>query len=324
MVHGDNKGHKYEKKIGSILLRNNVTIKQTCTNCNFETYSSEYQSCHSCKIELKLTAGSGTHEDLIIRHNGKDVSVELKNNLSDPDWGQCALIPREKEGNWIWNYSGESKNKKPKLIKYYEQFKFVDGSVGLLEYLNNKKIIPNKYRISNDEMTFPLRKQDQKNFEDCKHRISTLAFSKFHEKKSDYVQIGQGYGFFHISNDSANIGTRQFDAEFTLRFRAKTTNRHFPLCPKCNKECNPGTYPKCNSCKIKIPKSVEIGKKCSTCIEFEKNEKNKNKIVPYKEFNHRDDQVEFVVVINKPKLETKSEFNIETLEGNQKFPPFKS
>lgn len=322
MGYDKNKGHKYEDEISAILLEHHITVKQICTNCGFEIFSSTQQQCTICKIDLKLTAGSGVQEDIIFRHNGLDVSTELKNNAQDPDWGQCALIPTKNNGNWIWNYSDTSKEKKPKLIEYYEQFKFKDGSVGLLTYLNNKKIIPNKYRVLNKDMTFELRKQDQKIFEDRKHKISTLAFSKFHEKKSDYVQIGGGYGFFHIHNDSANIGTEQFDAEFTLRFRAKTTNTHFPLCLKCDRECNPGISPKCPSCKIPIPKKEEIGHKCHSCLKHEKEENSK--IVPYKKFNHRDDHLEFLVVILNPEIKTKSKFNLDPTFDGQEFPPIKS
>jgi len=339
MGYDKNKGHKYEDEISAILLERHITVKQICTNCGFEIFSSTQQQCTTCNIDLKLTAGSGVQEDLIFKHNGLDVSTELKNNAEDPDWGQCALIPTKNNGNWIWemvraffhtknngnwiwNYSDTSKEKKPKLIKYYEQFKFKDGSVGLLTYLNNKKIIPNKYRVVNKDMTFELRKQDQKNFEDTKHKISTLAFSKFHEKKSDYVQIGGGYGFFHIHSDSANIGTEQFDAEFTLRFRAKTTNTHFPLCPKCDRECKPGNTPECTSCKILIPKKEEIGHQCPSCLKHEKEENSK--IVPYKKFNHRDDHLEFVVVIKNPKIKTKSKFNLDPTFDGQEFPPIKS
>ena len=47
------------------------------------------------------------------------------------------------------------------------------------------------------------------------------AFAKFHGKKSQYVQIGNKHGFFQSIMDSAKLGTEKFEAEFTLRFRAK-------------------------------------------------------------------------------------------------------
>lgn len=322
MVQGKNKGHKYEIMIGQKFLENGIIIKQQCENCHdFETYSSTQEQCPNCKIPLELTAGSGTQEDLIFQHNGKNLSLEIKNNPSDPDWGQCELIPTQSEDEtWVWDYSNKAKREKAKLIEYYNQYKFIDGSVGALEYLKNKKLIPNKRRIPDEKITFLLRKEDQKNFEDRKHKISAEAFARFHRQKSDYVQIGGKYGFFHINNDSANLGTEKFDAEFTLRFRAKTIQRHFPLCPNCHKECNAGNNPKCTKCKISIPKSNSIGKKCPACMKYEKKENDKNKIVPYAEFNHRDDEIEFVITIVNPKIKNKSKYNIEENDG-QSFPP---
>lgn len=322
MGFGKNKGHKYESTIAQRFLENGIKIKQKCENCNrFEIFSSKWEKCPHCKIPLELTAGSGTQEDLIFQHHGHDLSLEIKNNPSDPDWGQCELLPTQsKDGTWVWDFSNKAKSEKAKLIEYYNQFKFIDGSVGALEYLKNKKLIPNKGRIPPQKITFLLRKEDQKNFEDTKHKISAEAFAKFHEKKSNYVQIGNGYGFFHINNDPVDLGTVKFDAEFTLRFRAKTINRHFPLCPKCNKQCNPGTQPKCTRCRIIIPQDSTIGHRCPTCVKYEKLQKDKNKIVPYQKFIHRDDLIEFVITIQNPKIRNISNFNLEKSE-NQSFPP---
>jgi hypothetical protein len=315
-----NAGHVYENDIGEKLLEHEIMIKQVCIECRkYEKFSAVREKCPVCNVKLKLTAGSGTEDDIILKHKGNNISVEVKNSARDPDWGQCELIPTLKNGVVTWDYSSKAKKTKSKLLEYYSQYKFKDGSIGVLNYLNNKKFIPNKYRISDEKMTFNLRKGDQRGFEDTKHKISTLAFAKFHDKKSKYVQIGKKYGFYHINNDSANLGTEQFEAIFTLRFRAKTIQRHFPLCPKCGKECTPGTEPKCSSCKIEIPKHNSIGHKCPTCLKFEKRESDKNKIVPYKKFNHRDDKVEFVVTMVNPKIDKKSKFNIEKNDG-QAFP----
>jgi hypothetical protein len=108
-----------------------------------------------------------------------------------------------------------------------------------------------------------------------------------------------------------------------LRFRAKTINTHFPICPKCGKERAPGTKPKCNSCKIEIPKDYSIGHKCPTCFKYEKKEKDKNEIIPYKKFNHRNDDYDFFVIILNPKIKKISKFNIEKEDG-QEFPPIHS
>ena len=40
----------------------------------------------------------------------------------------------------------------------------------------------------------------------------------------------------------------------------------------------------------------------------------------YAEFNHRDDEIEFVITIVNPKIKNKSKYNIEENDG-QSFPP---
>ena len=94
MVQGPNKGHRYEDGIAQKLLEHQIVIKQVCPDCHkYEKFSSVQEKCPSCDVDLQLTAGSGTQEDIIFRHNGKDFSLEVKNNPKDPDWGQCELMP---------------------------------------------------------------------------------------------------------------------------------------------------------------------------------------------------------------------------------------
>jgi hypothetical protein len=321
MVQGKNKGHWYETDTAKELLKHRVKIEQSCLNCHIKKFSSTHEQCPKCGEKLQLTAGSGIQEDIIFKHKGKNFSLELKNNAGDPDWGQCALRPQlDVNGNWIWDWSDASKEKKSKLIEYYNQFKCLDGSRGLLEYLNKKKIIPNKYRIPNDKITFEMRKEDQRNFEDKKHKISAEAFARFHRRKSDYVQIGGKYGLFHINNDSANLGTEKFDAIFTLRFRAKVTNSHFPICPNCGKQRTPGTDAKCKQCQIKLTLPKGEGESCDVC---KKDPKLNHGPIPYEKYVHRDDHIEFVLTILYPKIISKSKFNIwESAE--QSFPPIES
>ena len=321
MVQGPNKGHRYEDKIGQKLLGRQIVIKQVCPDCHkYEKFSSVQEKCLSCNVELKLTAGSGTQEDVIFKHNGKNFSLEVKNSPGDPDWGQCALRPHTNGGKWVWDWTKRSKETKSELIKTYDEFECIDGSKGLLVYLNKKNIIPNKYRVPNEEITFEMRKQDQRNFDDREHRISTEAFAKFHGKKSQYVQIGKKHGFFHINNDSAKLGTEKFEAEFTLRFRAKVTNSHFPICPKCGKECQPGINAKCKKCNIKLTLDKGGGEVCRVCL---KDPKLNHGPIPYEKYKHRDDHIEFVLTILNPKIISKSKFNIEKEDG-QVFPPIHS
>ena len=208
MVTGDNKGHKYEKKIVKILEDKNIIPSGTAG------------------------AGNGPGTDVTFFHNKKKVKVEIKNSVTDPDYGQKRLIPKKIGSEWKWNWApgviGED------ITKHYTD-------IGVLDYLDKKKIIPNKYRKPDSELTLKDVKEDQVNFEDRKYGISSDAFGIFYEKKADYVQIGRCLGLYHLNKDVAKFGTTKFDGKFILRFRAKrhtTKNFHcysFFAVLKCRK-----------------------------------------------------------------------------------------
>ena len=66
MVHGDNKGHRYEKKIAEIMKEKQVQLS-------------------------KEPAGSSDGADLEFVHLGKQYSLEMKENVIKPDWGQVGI-----------------------------------------------------------------------------------------------------------------------------------------------------------------------------------------------------------------------------------------
>jgi len=195
MVTGDNKGHVYEKKIVKILKERMLIAKGT------------------------YGAGSGPGTDVIFMHKGKNYKLEIKNSVTAPDYGQKRLIPYQDGKKWRWNWAPKVIDEK--ITKYYTR-------MGVLDYLDKKNIIPNKYRKDDDRLTLKDVKDDQKNFEDKTYTISNDAFVKFYENKADYVQVGKGYGLFHLKEDKAKLGTEQFRGEFILRFRAKRhTTKNF-------------------------------------------------------------------------------------------------
>ena len=188
MVLGDNKGHDYEKKIVKILKEKQLLPVGTAG------------------------AGSGPGSDIVFSYNGTECRIEIKSNVIGPDYGQKRLIPKKVDGAWKWDWAQSVKELK--ITKYYTK-------QGVLDYLNGKKIIPNKYRKDNSKLTLKDVKGDQKTFEDRSHKIPNEAFIIFYEDKADYVQVGNGYGLFHLRHDKAKLGTEQFHGEFILRFRAK-------------------------------------------------------------------------------------------------------
>lgn len=186
MVTGDNKGHVYEKTIVDILTKRNIIP------------------------DGLAGAGSGPGTDIFFVHGKKTYKLEVKNNVVGPDYGQKRLLPFKTDGGWKW-----------KLAKDEYVTRFYTG-LGVLKYLDNKNIVPNKHNKKDSQITEHDKKEDQKNFEDRTFTISSEAFSKFYFEKADYLQIGNGYGFYHLTDDVAKLGTEKFEGRFILRFRAKT------------------------------------------------------------------------------------------------------
>ena len=191
MVKGDNKGHKYEKKIVQILKNKGLMPNETSG------------------------AGSGPGTDAVFIHRGKEFSIEIK-NLPAAEFGQKRLIPKYEDNQWKWHWS--EKKKSLEITKYYTK-------IGVLDYLNKKKIIPNKHRKPDSKLTINDIKKDQRSMAESKFRIPDTTIAMFYQDKADYVQIGGGYGFYHTKNDKAKLGTEKISAECKLRFRLKRHNQ---------------------------------------------------------------------------------------------------
>ena len=195
MVKGDNKGHRYEKKIVEILKNKKLMPTEVAG------------------------AGSGPGIDAFFLHRGKKYSVEVKNRANGAEFGQKRLVPEKKGKEWKWDWAPKVKGMK--ITDHYIK-------LGVLDYLDKKKIIPNKYRKPDPELTFEDVKEDQKNFEDVTYNISDETIGMFYEDKADYIQIGNGYGLYHPKTDKAKLGTEKFHGKFFLRFRAKRhTTKNF-------------------------------------------------------------------------------------------------
>ena len=163
MVTGDNKGHKYEKKIVQILEDKNIIPSGTAG------------------------AGSGPGTDITFFHNKKEFKVEIKNSVTDPDYGQKRLIPEKIGKDWKWNWAPRVVNEN--ITKHYT-------SIGVLDYLNKKKITPNKYRKSDSELTLKDVKEDQVNLriEVMKFPVMLLVF--FMKKRQIMFRLAKVWGCF--------------------------------------------------------------------------------------------------------------------------------
>jgi hypothetical protein len=94
-------------------------------------------------------------------------------------------------------------------------------SVRVLDIVNAKNFIPNRYSIPRDVIIMQHKKQDQKAFEDKVEIDINSLYDFYGGKDCYYIQIG-GYGFYHLKRDVLSLGTPQLDCKMNLRLRAKT------------------------------------------------------------------------------------------------------
>lgn len=275
MGYDDNKGHKYEKMVAEIMKEKQIEI-------------------------LKEPAGSVDGTDLEFLNNGKKCSLEMKNNVTDPDWGQVAI--KYELDHWEW--SKRAQKMKKEIIKVYEKLEG-NGVIGVLNFLN-AGFVPNKGRIV--DIGKNEREEDQKLLEKY-FSVESDSIIKYYAK-TDYLQVGIGYGLYHFKSDSGNLGTKQIDAKFVLRLRLKSHHNHHNRCPKCQDRYR-GSYKKCKKCGQKL--STDNPKKCDDCGEN----------VQYSDFVHVYDNYSFFATLKCKSISEKSKLNIEEFEG-QKFPPIKN
>ena len=148
--------------------------------------------------------GAGNLTDIKFLHNSQQYNLEVKLDLG-ADYGQKML--RWNDGIWSWCVDDP-------VTSFYT-------SVGVLDIVNAKNFIPNRYSIPRDEITMQHKKQDQKAFEDKVEIDINSLYDFYGGKDCYYIQIG-GYGFYHLKRDVLSLGTPQFDCKMNLRLRAKT------------------------------------------------------------------------------------------------------
>jgi len=151
-------------------------------------------------------AGAGGGADLKFLHLSQEHNLEVKLDLK-ADYGQKTL--GWQEGIWFWN-------KPNKITDFYT-------SLGILEYVNQKNIIPYRYTVNKDSLTTTHRSLDQRAFEDSVQIDISALYSYYAEKNCFYIQVG-GYGFYHLKRDILKLGTPQFNCDMKLRLRAKTVH----------------------------------------------------------------------------------------------------
>lgn len=151
-------------------------------------------------------AGAGGGADIKFIYQSQEHNLEIKVDLK-ADYGQKMLRWNSKSQLWYWSVDDS-------VTKLYT-------SIGVLDYINQKKFTPNRFIIPEQQITIQHKKQDQQAFED-KHNLNIKALYQFYsDKNCYYIQVGN-YGFYHLEKDILNLGTAQFNCGIYLRLRAKT------------------------------------------------------------------------------------------------------
>lgn len=148
--------------------------------------------------------GSSKKPDLLFLHRSRPNSLEVKLDLK-ADYGQKML--KWEDGVWSWCVNDS-------VTQLYSELK-------ILEYINRKSIIPNRYTVPKEEITQDQKTEDQKNFEDVQEIDINALYEYYSNRNCYYIQIGD-YGFYHLKKDVLNLGTPQFNCKMRLRLRAKT------------------------------------------------------------------------------------------------------
>lgn len=153
-----------------------------------------------------LRAGAGGGADVKFVYKSQSYNLEVKADLN-ADYGQKMLRWNLDSKLWYWSVDNP-------VTQLYT-------SIGVLDYVNEKKFIPNRFTVPTDRITIQHKKQDQKAFED-RHDLDIRALYEFYSHKNCYyIQVG-GYGFYHLQEDILNLNTTKFNCGIHLRLRAKT------------------------------------------------------------------------------------------------------
>jgi hypothetical protein len=147
------------------------------------------------------TAGSSADApDAKFHHDGKEHNLEVKQN-SKAMFGQIELHHDGKK----WDISERSKKKYPHTTRAIQD-------TGFLHKVNKQW----------DKPTGDYESDLQKgNVYHTHHDAEPIKAHYGKDRKTDYIQIGGGHGFYHTGKDSAKLGSPELHGKATLRARMK-------------------------------------------------------------------------------------------------------
>lgn len=184
-----------------------VTIKEKYASGGFdyETEINDKLKKHGKTDPDAKTAGSsGDAPDAKFSHNGEDHFLEVKKD-KNAMYGQIEL----KHDGQKWHISDKSKAKYPETAKSIE-------ATGFLHKVNKQWGKPSgdyekDLQLGNVYHTHP-------DAEPIKAHYGK-------DRKTNYMQIGGGHGFYHTGEDKAGLGSPELDGKTQLRARMKARGR---------------------------------------------------------------------------------------------------
>ena len=153
-------------------------------------------------------AGGGHGPDGMFMFRGIPYNFEIKLDQA-ADYGQIEL--RHKNG--YWDFGGRNEEGK-ELLRGLGVLEFVEKTWG-------KAGVPRKESVPSKEFDQEDMKYDYKNFKDGFMEVPlSIFFDHYARKNTYYIQVGK-YGFYHMKEDIAKLGTPQFRPKLKLRIRIK-------------------------------------------------------------------------------------------------------
>lgn len=150
--------------------------------------------------DAKTAGSSADAPDAQFNHAGKKHNLEIKAD-SKAMFGQIEL----KHDGEKWDVSETSKKKYPETYKSIKK-------TGFIEKVNKQWKKPTG--DYNEDLKMGNVYHDHPDASPIKAHYGK-------DRKTDYVQIGKGHGFYHTGNDAAKLGSPELEGKTQLRARMK-------------------------------------------------------------------------------------------------------
>lgn len=188
----DNKGLLYENKI-------NKSLKKA-------------------KLQRLTFQGAGSDSnapDAELTLKGKPYKVEVKLDLK-VDFGQGSLDYDKEKKKWVLGGADTDS------AKQMREFLEVLGVPRIVNLKWGRHGIPRKFTVPTSQYTQKDVDHDYSKFTDFFVQVPSDSVAKYYSsKKTYYIQVGGGYGFYWMGQDAAHLGIPKFTVNLRLRVRLK-------------------------------------------------------------------------------------------------------